>query len=331
MKTLKQIGRVLLIIIAVLVIVISLSGIVGSWWANTVLSDVTNRVTTIVNGGVTLAETGVQRADQLVGDGRSEVQNASQTVTSVGQNLQDNSPVLTALNNRVEARLGPTVDQLQTTLEPAVSALKTVDQVLSVLNAIPFIKQDAPRLQKLQDAMSGLTQLAADVQQMRTTLNETVTSGKNQLTSQAVGVITGVATRIDTRLADLQTTLQTAQSEIDDLQVRIGALNARLLLIFDLTALGLTLFLLWVIYSQVVLIRHQWRGLRSGGSGGEAVALPPASAAPVAVESAAAPVEQAEKQESSPTDAPDVATAEDADVAPAIEDAEDVSANSGSS
>ena len=283
MKTLKQIGRVLAIIIASLVIVLSVAGIIGSWWANMVLTDVTNKVTSLVNSGATIAGTGVNRADQLVTDGRAEVKNASDTVTAVGQNLEENSPVLTALSDRVETRLGPTVDLLTTTLEPAVSALKTIDQMLSVVNAIPFIQQDAPRLQKLEAAVDGLTQLAADVQQMRSTLRETVVSGKNQLTGEAVSVITGIATRIDTRLADLESTLQTAQTEIDDLQVRVGALNSRLLLIYNLAAGAATLLLLWILYSQIVLIRYQWRGLRSSGKSGEAVALPPAG--PVTVES----------------------------------------------
>jgi len=280
MKTLKQIGRVLAIIIASLVIVLSVAGIAGSWWANMVLTDVTNRMTSLVNSGVAIAETGVQQADQLVTDGRAEVQNTSTTVTTVGQNLEENSPVLTALSDRVETRLGPTVDQMRTTLEPAVNALRTVDQVLSVVNAIPFIKQDAPRLQKLGAAVDGLTQLAADVQQMRTTLRETVVSGKNQLTGEAVSVITDIATRIDTRLADLQSTLQTAQAEIDDLQVRSDALNARLLLIYNLAAGAATLLFLWILYSQIVLIRYQWRGLRSSGGQSQAAALPAASPAP---------------------------------------------------
>lgn len=331
MKTLKQIGRVLAIIIASLVLVISLGGIIGSWWANSVASDVTNRVFSVVNGGITLAETGVQQADELVGDGRAEVQNASDTVTAVGQNLQENSPVLTALNDRLETRLGPTVELISTTLEPAVNALNTVDQVLGVLNAIPFIQQDAPKLAKLSAAVDGLTQLSADVQQFRTTLRETVVNEKNELTSEAVTVVTDIATRIDTRLAGLEEALQGVQTEINDLQVRSAALNARLLLIFDLAALALTLFLLWVIYSQVVMIRHQWHGLRSTGSGGEAAALPPASPAPVAVESAAAPAEQAAVQEPSPTDAPGVATTEDAEVAPSIEHAAEVDAGNGSS
>ena len=96
MRVLKQIGRVLAIIIAVLVIVLSVSGIAGSWYVNSVLANVTNQVFSVVNTGAGVAQTGVNRAEQLVTDGRAEVQNASTTVTSVGQHLEENSPVLTA-------------------------------------------------------------------------------------------------------------------------------------------------------------------------------------------------------------------------------------------
>lgn len=321
MRVLKQIGRVLLIIIAVLVLVISLGGIAGSWYANSVLSDVTNRVFVVVNSGVTLAETGVQRADELVGDGRAEVQNASETVTAVGQNLQENSPVLTALNDRLETRLGPTVELISTTLQPVVNALNTVDQVLGVLNAIPFIQEDAPKLAKLTAAVDGLTQLSADVQQFRTTLRETVVNEKNELTGEAVTVLTDTATRIDNRLAGLETAIQELQTEIDALQVRSAALNSRLLLIFDLAALLMTLLLIWIMYSQIVVIRDQWRGLRSGSASSEAAALTPASPAPAIVES---PVAPAVAVETLPTSEPVVVSETAAEVGSAVEDGGDM-------
>ena len=244
--------------------------------------------------------------------GAAEVKNASDTVVAVGQNLEENSPVLTALNDRVETRLGPTVELISTTLEPAINALNTVDQVLSVMNAIPFVQQDAPKLAKLHEAVNGLTQLVADVQQLGTTLRETVVGEKNALTSEAVAVVTDIATRIDTRLAGLEEAIQGVQTEIDNLQTRSAALNARLLLIYDLAAILLTLLLLWIVYSQITVIRHQWSAIkanRGGRPAGEAEALPPASAAPAAVESPAVP-EQSAVAAATPVEEPAVSASE---------------------
>ncbi|MCB0247998.1 MAG: hypothetical protein KDI07_05420 [Anaerolineae bacterium] len=324
MRVLKQIGRVLAIIIAVLVIVLSVSGIAGSWYMNSVLANVTNQVFSVVNTGAGVAQTGVNRAEQLVTDGRAEVQNASTTVTSVGQHLEENSPVLTALNDRLTQRLGPTVEAIQTTLAPAVDGLRTVNQIVTVANSIPFVRQDSPRLDKLEEATNGLLQLVADAQQFQTTLAQTVVSEKNQVTNEAVGVLTDLATRIDTRLANLEATLQETQQEITAFQSRMDALNGRLLTIYNLATLLLTLLLIWIIYSQVVVIRSQWRGIRTSGADSSAAALPPAEA-PAAVASpeppAAIPVESLPPSE--PAEAPAVPSTDIGDVEPAVKGVED--------
>lgn len=44
-------------------------------------------------------------------------------IENAGDNLQENSPVLIALNNRLETRLAPTVGQIQTTLASFSSLL----------------------------------------------------------------------------------------------------------------------------------------------------------------------------------------------------------------
>ena len=332
MRVLKQIGRVLAIIIAVLVIVLSVSGIAGSWYVNSVLANVTNQIFSVVNTGAGVAQTGVNRAEQLVTEGRSEVQNASDTVTAVGQHLEENSPVLTALNDRLTQRLGPTVEALQTTLAPAVDGLKTVNQMVTIANSIPFVRQDTPRLDKLEEATNGLLQLVADAQQFQATLGQTVVGEKNQVTNEAVGVLTDLATRIDTRLSDLETTLQETQQEITAFQGRMDALNGRLLTIYNLITLLFTLLLIWIIYSQIVVIRNHWRGLRASARESDAAALPPADqSAPAAVASPAAPVESTPVETLPPADLPDTEPVDDDAATQVIDDAADKGEDSGTS
>jgi hypothetical protein len=258
MSTLKKIGRALIILIAVLVIVLSAAGIYGAWYANRTLTDVTLKVFTVVDTGVTIAQTGVTRVDSLVQDGRTEVQQAEQTIENVGANLQENSPVLNALNSRLETRLAPTVGQIQTTLAPVRESLATVANVVEIANSIPFVETKAPRMARLDEIFNQLGQLAADIKQLNDTLRASVVEGKNQLTQEAVTTLTGITTRVDTGLGAVQTETQAALVEIQAFQEETQALKSRLLLYYNLTALALTLFLLWVVYSQIVLIRYQW-------------------------------------------------------------------------
>lgn len=286
MKAIKQLGRGLAIFIAVLVIVVSLAGIAGFWWLNNGLTNLTNQLFLVASSGVAIADVGVARADELVGNGRAEVQNASDTVTTVGENIQANNPVLTALFDRVNTRLGPTIDQIQTTLEPVAGALRNTDQVLGVLVTVGLINEDTPRLLTLQESVSGLTQLTADVQQMRGTLEAMATGRADQVTAEAVSVLTGIATRIDTRLGDLQANIQQLRSDISALQTQLAERQARILRTINLATLALTLLFLWVIYSQTVVIRSQWQAMRGGSAAttapqletaDEAPSLPPAS------------------------------------------------------
>ena len=218
MSTLKKIGRALIILIAVLVIVLSAAGIYGAWYANRTLTDVTLKVFTVVDTGVTIAQTGVTRVDSLVQDGRTEVQQAEQTIENVGANLQENSPVLTALNSRLETRLAPTVGQIQTTLAPVRESLATVANVVEIANSIPFVETKAPRMARLDEIFNQLGQLAADIKQLNDTLRASVVEGKNQLTQEAVTTLTGITTRVDTGLGAVQTETQAALVEIQAFQ-----------------------------------------------------------------------------------------------------------------
>jgi len=255
---LKKLGRLLVLIVAVLVILLSLGSIVGAWGLSHALSDATVKVFSVIQTGVEVADTAVGRVDILIQTGRSEVQQAGETITTAASDLQENKPVLTALNERLETRLGPTVDNIQGTLAPVHDALLKVDNAVSFANSMPFIQERAPRLEELDQTLTQLSSLAADTQQLRTTLRTAVTEQTSQLTLGVATALTDLTSRIDSRLADVQTNVQALQSEITALQARIETLQSRLLLIYNLIALAATLLFGWVIYSQVVVIRHHW-------------------------------------------------------------------------
>lgn len=267
MHILRRIGHFLLVIIAVLVIALSASGIYGAWWLHSTVTDVTLRVFAAINTGVAVVDNGVGVAAGLVQDGRTEVQQAEQTITTVGANLQENSPVLAALNNRLQTRLAPAVSRIQTTLAPVRGALQTISTVVGILNSIPFVQENAPAVDRVDTALSRVDLLVADVRQLDDTLRASVVEGKNQLTQEAVTTLTTLTTRIDTGLSEVQRTVEGVQGEIAALQVRIDARQARLLRIYNLTAIVLTLLMIWLIYSQIVVIQKHWRGFRAKGSG----------------------------------------------------------------
>lgn len=170
---------------------------------------------------------------------------------------------MTALSERLETRLGPGIDKIQEAMVPVHDALVTVGSAVSFANSIPFVQERAPRLEQLDQTFTRLGTLSADVQQLRTTLREAMTAGADKLTQTAATALTDLTSRIDAGLADIQSSGQALQSDITALQARLQERQSRLLLIYNLAALAVTLLFIWMIYSQVIVVRHHWSRFKS--------------------------------------------------------------------
>lgn len=290
MSTGKKILRWLIILIAVLVMVASIAGIAGTWWLHNTVTDVTLKAFSIVDTAVGVVDTGVGRANELIQRGRSEVQQVEATIVAVGANIEENNPLLTALSNRINERLAPAVEQVRTVLSPVTGTIRAVRALVDFVNAIPFIRETPPAVDDLETALNRLDETAADVRQINDTIRSAVTGTADRLTNESVNTLTGLTGRVDGRLAETQASVEAVQAEIQALQARLAAQRARLLLIYNLTAIALTLFMLWVLYSQFVVIRHQRQLLRGGSQAGVEAAPP---AVPIAAPSTAPPLEPA--------------------------------------
>ena len=262
-RVLGVIGRSLLIAIAVLFILFSISGIAGTWYVNRVLVNVTNQVFTVVESGVSVANSGVTAALNKVKEARSELAQTEQDINTLGTNLKENHPALVALSERLDTRLAPTVDKIQSVLEPVQEGLAGMDAVLTVANSLPYFQEKAPGLQELQDSLQNLTSLQADVQQLRTTLRAAAEGKADALTDETTALLLQLVQRADDRLARTQDNLQTLLDKIAELQNRIAKKRTEILFMLNMAALLLTLLYLWIIYSQVVVIRVQVGKIRN--------------------------------------------------------------------
>ena len=85
---------------------------------------------------------------------------------------------------------------------------------------------------------------------------------KNDVSSETVAALNALAQRIDTRLGEVQTNVQSMRADVDALQARLDKRKSRLLFVFNLTAALSTLMLAWIVYTQVIVIRHHWARVR---------------------------------------------------------------------
>src|SRR6476661_2130003 len=282
MTRFEKIIRFGAITIAVLFIGLSLVGIFGAWFVDRKATDVALKGFGLIETGVQVVDAGVGRVNELVAASRTEVQQASETITAVGAKAQANSAVINALNDRLDTSLAPRIEQMQKVLAPVREALGNVGNAVSLLNSLPMMADRAPRLAALDDAFSRLEELSADAKQLRGTLRALVAGQNNDVTAETLATLNGLTQRIDTRLGEAQANVQGIQVDIDALQIRLDTRKSRLLLAFNLLALLSTLMLAWIVYTQIIVIQHHWtrarrcaaRPLTNGGKA-SSTATPP--------------------------------------------------------
>ena len=122
-----------------------------------------------------------------------------------------------------------------------------------------MMAEHAPRLAGLDETFNRLEGLSADSTQLRGTLRALAVAQKSDVSAETIATLSALTQRIDTRLGEAQASVQGVQADCAALQVRLDARKSRLLFIFNLLALLATLMLAWVLYSQIIVIRHYRR------------------------------------------------------------------------
>ena len=128
MSILEKTARFAAIALAALFVGLSLFGIVGAWFVSRAASDVALKGFGVIEIGVGVVDAGVGRVDDLVATSRTEVRQAAETITAVGGQTPANSPVLNALNERLETNLAPRIAQMQQALAPVRDAVADREQ-----------------------------------------------------------------------------------------------------------------------------------------------------------------------------------------------------------
>ena len=262
MKILEKTARFAAVAFAVLFIVLSLVGIFGAWFVNRKASDVALKGFGVIEMGVGVVDAGVGRVDDFIGISRTEVQEAAETISGVGAQAVSNSPVLNALNERLETSLAPRIARMQQALGPVRDAVGNVRNAVSLVSSLPMMAERAPRLATLDETFDRLEEMSANGTQLRSTLRALVAEQKSEIAPETIATLKGLTQRIDTRLSEVQANVQSVRAEVDALQGRLDKRKSRLLFAFNLVALLSTLMLAWIVYTQVVVIQHHWARMR---------------------------------------------------------------------
>jgi hypothetical protein len=263
MPNLEKTIRITAIALGVLFVGASLFAVWGVWLVDRRAADAAVKAFGYIEIGVGVVDAGVGRVNDLVAKCRTEVRQASETITAAGTQAAANSPVINALNERLETNLAPRIGQMQQALGPVRDAVGNVGNAVSLMNSLSMMADHhAPRLAALDEALNRLEELSADTSQLRSTLRTLAGTQKGDVTAETVAILNGLTERIDTRLSQVQANVQGVRADVAALLVRVEKRKSHLLFVFNLFALLSTLFLAWILYTQVVVIQHHRARIR---------------------------------------------------------------------
>jgi len=255
----KRILVGVVMILAVLGLLVNASALVGIWAAygpaRSGVTDVSNTVTQALQ----VANKGMTRVNGYVQTARQTLTQVNDQAMQLGDRVQTNSPLVTALSQRVDTKLAPILEQAQTTAATIHDAVLKVNSALLAINRFPGVT--VPTLSNQLGTVSDRAQEAESaVQDLRVTLANI----KAGAVTKAETAVMQITSRIDAPLARIQSLVNTYQAKAVQAQDRVTSTTNTILTLLLVTALSLTLLFIIVAVALLLLIYVCWQYIRRG-------------------------------------------------------------------
>jgi phage-related protein len=256
MRALKRVLAVIVMVVSILVLLLSLAGIVGTWIVRGELSTALVGIVTNAETLATSAKQGLDQLDATLAQAGDQVAALEQGVQTLGTNVEQNKPLLTALSDKLNAAIGPLLDkasELMTSLGEAVAA---VNSAIEAINAIPFLSVNIPQITAVDTLSQSLESLRSEVQTLLTAIDEKSSEIVNGVTS----VLTTPLSKIGSTLDQMQAAISGFSQQVGDVQQGLANLKSAIPIWLTWGAVILTVILLWLALSQAALFVLGWRG-----------------------------------------------------------------------
>jgi hypothetical protein len=250
-----------IIFLSGLVILVCAVGAIGTWVVEQSVSDSAVELLGVVENGAGGIRNAATRVDGRLGEAQQVTIGISQSVQQVSQNITDKGLLLTLLPEEQEQRLVDLADQLRESFGAVQELVAAGLQMYQTINRMPFVSLPGPDPEQVESIQSTLDSVRSDVDEARGAIEE-VRSGAAARVDRVTNAVVMLSGRLQEgrdKLAALDSQLATVQERADSLQQTIPNLLVVL-------AILLTLFLIYVGYTQVEVIRlyvSKWKGLGS--------------------------------------------------------------------
>lgn len=241
-----------------LVILLSLIGVVGTWVVSGGISRTVTQVLVVVENTAGSLSATVGQIDQGVAKLDETATRIRSATDQISQNITDKGLVLTLLPEEREQELATQANDLQETVNSVVDALNAGLELYQTIDSLPFVSLPKPQA----DTIARLEKTIADTRSMVTQIVEGIRAFREGV-SQEIDNVTGILDQISAGLGSARENLAQLNNALLALQELAARARSIAPVVFNIVSLVLTLFLAWVIYTQVEVIRQYTRRWKS--------------------------------------------------------------------
>ena len=258
LSTGRRIWIVTAMVISIIVLVLNVAGIAGTWVARGVVIDIGIATFETIDQVAGIGREGAAAVDDVVAEIRTVTGEVVAAVDEIASDVSNKGIVLTLLPPEKEQRLYDAADRVGETVDSILSVIEAVTGLLEAIDSIPFINLPKPDPAEVEEMQANVQALADDVEQLASDIQ--------QFRDEAAGEISRIssaAEEVGGRLDNTRANLSEIDSSLADIQERANAIKQRFSTIVTVIAVILTLLLAWVAYGMVALTRNYWAELRA--------------------------------------------------------------------
>jgi hypothetical protein len=235
------------------------SALVGVWASYGPARNSVITVSNTLTQALQVANKGLTRVNGTVQTARQTLTQVNDQATQLGDKAKASSPLVTALSQRVDTRLAPILENVQTTAASIHDSVLKVNGALVALNRFPGVT-----VPTLSDQLSSVSDRAQQAESAVQDLRVTLANIKAGAVTKAETAVMQVTARIDAPLARIQGLVNTYQAKAVQAQDRVTSTTNTILTLLLVTAISLTLLFIIVAVALVLLIFVCWQYIRHG-------------------------------------------------------------------
>ncbi len=265
-KFLNRIQPFLVIAVSVLVLLICAAGIAGFWVVERASASAAVQMLQAVDNVAQGMRDGVGGVDNglvSIGESVSSVEAAS---AQLSQNISDKGLLLTLLPPTKEQELTATAQSVRDDFAAIGDFLNATKEMVQAINNLPFVNMPDNALASIETIQERMVRMTSLAEELKASINESRFQAAANISK-----ITQSAANLNNLLTGMRSDLAQVDTELDTIQVQSRQLKRLLPIILISSAILMTLVVIWIGYSQIVMINRAIAHIRGHGSSQAAI------------------------------------------------------------